>query len=100
MSTLPATVLDVSSRIQSLLPPPLRASHIFPSSASRLPLPPASTSLASLLTVPPIHVDTIAQAICSSISDDEVEGVVDVRRMRRMAGFDDAWDKEAAGAQY
>lgn len=71
------------------MPSSLRLSNIFPAQPSAAaPLPPAITSLASLLTVPPIHVDAVGEAVCRSIESPEVEGVVDVARMRGMLGFE------------
>ncbi|KAK4698597.1 hypothetical protein P7C70_g7678, partial [Phenoliferia sp. Uapishka_3] len=95
LSTLPATLISASSRIQSLLPAPLRLARIFadPRNA-RLPIPSALTSFANFATIPPVHVDTVGEAVCRSIEDERVEGVVDVRRMRKMLGYDTAWDKE------
>lgn len=92
MSTLPATALNAAATVQALLPASLQLSNIFPTSPSKL-LSPASTSLASLLTIPPIHVDTIAEAVCMSIEDETVRGVVGVKEMRRMLRFDDGFDK-------
>lgn len=100
-TTLPATALSASSHIQSVLPTRLQLSHLFPSApSSAVPgspttstdIPSATASLASLLTIPPIHVDTVAEAICKSIEDQSVRGVVDVRSMRRMMAFDDVFD--------
>jgi hypothetical protein len=102
---LPATLLDISARIQKKLPGALKASNIAsaldtasmlsPSLASILPqskddLPAFTSSLANLLSIPPIHVDTIAQAICRILeSESRSEGpVVGVSDMRRIAGFD------------
>lgn len=92
ISTLPATALSAAATVQALLPASLQLSNIFPTSPSKL-LSPASTSLASLLTIPPIHVDTIGEAVCMSIEDEAVRGVVGVKEMRRMLRFDDGFDK-------
>lgn len=40
-------------------------------------------SMANALTVPPIHVDQVAQAICVALNA-EIDGVVDVLRMREL----------------
>lgn len=45
------------------------------------------------MTIPPIHVDTIGEAVCMSIEDEAVRGVVGVKEMRRMLRFDDGFDK-------
>lgn len=95
LSTVPATLISASSRLQSLLPDPLRLSHLFGSSApSDLPLPSPLASLANLATIPPIHVDTIGEAVCMAIADEKVQGVLDVKGMRGMLGFDYPWDLE------
>lgn len=95
LSTIPATLISASSRIQALLPAPLRLARLFADpSTARLPLPSALASLANFATIPPIHVDTIGEAVCMGIEDERVQGVVDVRRMRQMLGFDSAWDLE------
>ena len=59
-----------------------------------MPLPSALASLANFATIPPIHVDTIGEAVCKGIEDERVRGVLDVRGMRKMLGFDDAYDLE------
>ncbi|KAH8116919.1 NAD-binding protein [Phellopilus nigrolimitatus] len=46
-------------------------------------------SVANALSVPPIHVDHVAEAICRVVLDDAVEGVVDVQRMRGLIGWAD-----------
>jgi hypothetical protein len=99
MTTIPATALSASSHIQSILPDQLRLSKLFPSSqASSSSTPPATSSLAALLTIPPIHVDTIAEAVCQSIEDDSIRGIVDVRRMRLMSNYDDVFDSQVSSS--
>ena len=44
-------------------------------------------SLANALTIPPIHVDHVADAICIALAENNTRGVVDVRRMRAMSGW-------------
>ncbi|KAI5479276.1 mitochondrion NAD(P)-binding protein [Pseudohyphozyma bogoriensis] len=90
-STLPATVLSASSRVQSLLPSTLRVSSFFPQTPG---LPPITSSMASLLTIPPIHVDTIGEAVCMAIEDESVRGVMGVKEMRGLVGYDDPYDLE------
>jgi hypothetical protein len=89
LSTLPATILNASSILQSALPSPLRIANIFPPAPFGAPTPAATSSLAALLTVPPIHVDTVAEAVCCSVERSDLEGVIDVKQMRELAGFDD-----------
>ncbi|KAL8284184.1 hypothetical protein RQP46_004933 [Phenoliferia psychrophenolica] len=86
LSTIPATLISASSHLQSLLPTPLRLARLF---ADPRPHPSALASLANFATIPPIHVDTIGEAVCKGIEDDGVNGVLDVRGMRKMLHFDD-----------
>ncbi|EKM55358.1 uncharacterized protein PHACADRAFT_173469 [Phanerochaete carnosa HHB-10118-sp] len=46
-------------------------------------------SVANALTIPPIHVDHVAEAICIAADNarGDVSGVVDVREMRRLIGW-------------
>lgn len=107
-STLPATLLEATSNLHALVPPSL---HLLPSAPPSSPvpsptasIPSAATSLSSLLSIPPIHVDAVGEAVCAAIADEGTQGVVDVERMRRMLGFDElGWglrggDKKKAGA--
>ncbi|GAA5938264.1 hypothetical protein JCM3775_002931 [Rhodotorula graminis] len=97
-STLPATLLEATSHLHALVPPAL---HLLPSAPRPLPnsapsladdpataFPGALTSLSSLLSVPPIHVDAVGEAVCRAIADDATSGVIDVAAMRDMLGFD------------
>lgn len=87
-TTLPATLLEATSRIHAM------ASGLGDRAPSdTLPmtdhgLPPAYASLASLMRIPPIHVDAVGEAVCKTIEDDTISGVVDVARMRRLLNFD------------
>jgi hypothetical protein len=47
-------------------------------------------STANALTTPPIHVEHVAGAICVSLCDPNVKGIVDVRKMRELIGWRDA----------
>ncbi|GAA5914888.1 hypothetical protein JCM8208_003039 [Rhodotorula glutinis] len=109
-STLPATLLEATSHLHALVPPSL---HLLPQAPSPLPnsapslnntdpaatqLPSALTSLSSLLSIPPIHVDAIGEAVCRAIADEHTRGVVDVGAMRDMLGFDAlGWGGSGAG---
>ncbi|BGP13633.1 hypothetical protein JCM10213_007809 [Rhodosporidiobolus nylandii] len=97
-STLPATLLEATSKLHALVPPSL---HLFPSTASSIPssaLPPAAASFASLLAIPPIHVDAVGDAVCKAIEDETVSGVVGVKEMRAMLGLGrpESWKDEPA----
>ena len=52
------------------------------------------SSVANAMTIPPIHVDHVAEAICRAIVDDSVEGVVDVVGMRKLIGWTDDFKSE------
>ncbi|KAM0756313.1 NAD(P)-binding protein [Meredithblackwellia eburnea MCA 4105] len=99
MSTIPATLIDASSRLQSKLPHSFRISQHF-RATDELPGAFASSalsSMASLATIPPIHVDTIGEAVRRAVEDDSISGVLDVKRMRKMQGFDDDFDLDVGG---
>ncbi|BGP22610.1 hypothetical protein JCM10295v2_001497 [Rhodotorula toruloides] len=88
-STLPATLLEASAKVHALIPPTLRlAPSPSPSPIPTTDIPPAYVSLASLTSIPPIHVDAVGEAVCQSMASPDIEGVVDVQRMREMLGFD------------
>ncbi|KAE9409682.1 hypothetical protein BT96DRAFT_984730 [Gymnopus androsaceus JB14] len=44
-------------------------------------------SVANAMTIPPIHVDHVAEAIAISLGDVDINGVVGVRRMRELIGW-------------
>jgi hypothetical protein len=46
-------------------------------------------AIANALTIPPIHVDHVAEATCAILdsSANPIRGVVDVRRMRELIGW-------------
>jgi hypothetical protein len=45
-------------------------------------------SVANALSIPPIHVDSVGQAICIVLDEEsEVRGIVNVRRMRELIGW-------------
>lgn len=58
---------------------------------SRLPsssLPPALDAVANALTVPPIHVDHVGEAIAAAVNiDRDIRGVYGVREMRELMGW-------------
>lgn len=106
-SAIPAAFLNMSASVQSILPPLMRASthgsilSSFSPRRSTSPfyrpsaaydnsttgennIPPAAESLGNLLSIPPIHVDTVAEAVCRSIERRNVRGVVGVEEMREL----------------
>ncbi|PWN24793.1 hypothetical protein BDZ90DRAFT_244285 [Jaminaea rosea] len=83
LSTLPAALLDLSCAVHS--------SRL----ASLLPATPASVlagvlgqqPLARLLTLSPLHIDTVAKAVSEAIMRDGLEGVVDTQGIKALAGW-------------
>jgi len=105
LTTPVATLLDLSATLHRSAPAgiPTPSSVLRALGAAVTPPPPSSadldmqpsalSSIANALTVPPIHVDHVAEAICKVVLDDTVEGVVDVKRMRELIG----WSSEETG---
>ncbi|CDS00159.1 uncharacterized protein SPSC_00176 [Sporisorium scitamineum] len=88
-STLPAAILEASAALHRSpplpLPIPTPAQLIARLGAGSSP----SQSVARLLTTPPLHVDTVAKAVCAAIEDQIVFGAVDVYGIRKLAGWKD-----------
>lgn len=86
-STIPATMIDLSYNLHKMhrrwkvpIPSPadiLRSSFI----------PAAFHPLSGALTTPALHVDTVATAICESISRPEVRGAQLSESIRQLAGW-------------
>ncbi len=77
----PATVLQsLGSAIYSS--PPRSQCNDIDSSAMH--------AIARALTIPPIHVDHVAQAICVAIEDPKVSGVLGVKELRGLVGWADS----------
>ncbi|OXB34246.1 mitochondrial protein [Cryptococcus neoformans] len=81
LSTLPAFLIDLSSKLSAALPAPLQniPSLFSPQSAIRGALEGARTF--------PLHVDHVANAVLKCVENGERRGVVEVDEMRRWAGF-------------
>ncbi len=88
-STLPAAILEASAALHRSPPLPLP----IPTPAqfiSRLGGGSSSTqSMSRLLTTPPLHIDTVAKAVCAAIEDQSVFGAIDVYGIRKLAGWKD-----------
>lgn len=80
LSTPLAAILDFSAQVHSKMSPSLPT----PSSILRgLGL----ESVPNALSLPPIHVDHVGEAVCAALVNEEVKGVVGVRRMRELIGW-------------
>lgn len=90
-STLPAAILEASAALHRSpplpLPIPTPAQLIARLGGSNSNSP--SQSMARLLTTPPLHIDTVAKAVCAAIEDQSTFGVVDVYGIRKLAGWKD-----------
>lgn len=97
-STLPAAILEASAALHRSpplpLPIPTPAQLIARLGAGSSP----SQSVARLLTTPPLHVDTVAKAVCAAIEEPSVFGAVDVYGIRKLAGWKD--DASLHGSVY
>jgi len=85
-----AALLDLSATIHSNIPQniptPSGLLRVLGSSIPSSSIPPVLDSMANALTIPPIHVEHVAEAIIVALTSD-VRGVVDVRRMRKLIGW-------------
>lgn len=88
-STFPAAILEASAAFHRSPPLPLP----IPTPAQLIARlgggGSKSESVARLLTTPPLHVDTVAKAVCAAIEDESVFGPVDVYGIRKLAGWKD-----------
>jgi hypothetical protein len=83
-----AAFLDLSSTVQSKLPQgvptPSELLHVLSEKLVGVGKPSALDSVARALSLPPIHVDQVAEAVCVAVdkSRTDVRGVYGVREMR------------------
>lgn len=93
-----AALLDLSASLHAAVPPGLptpsrllraAAAGLSPRRSSALVAPSPLDAVANALTIPPIHVDHVGEAICIAADSarTDVEGVVDVQEMRRLIGW-------------
>ena len=94
-----AALLDLSATIHAKMPRsvPTPASILRALHSSISPLSPFE-SIANALSIPPIHVDHVAEAIYVALNNPDVRGVVDVRRMRELIGWKDPHQNSAEPA--
>ena len=83
-----AVLLDLSSTVQSNLPEgvPTPSELLHGLSNALVGKPSALDSVARALSLPPIHVDQVAEAICVAADNErtDVRGVYGVREMREL----------------
>ena len=91
-----AVVLEAASSFHAKLPKGLPTPSGFlrslaqrSSDSASLVSPSPLDSVANALTIPPIHVDHVGEAICIAADNarEDVTGVVDVQEMRRLIGW-------------
>jgi nucleoside-diphosphate-sugar epimerase len=94
-----AAILDLSASLHSHVPPHIPTpSSVLRSIGSASAPPPDSQiasspldSVANALTIPPIHVEHVAEAICVALNParSDIKGAVGVRKMRELIGWSD-----------
>ena len=104
LTTPLAALLDISATLHQSAPPTLptpasilralSSSSFAPEESRDTGVAGIPASIANALTIPPIHVEHVAKAVVHAIEDETVEGVVGVRRMRGMLGFEDSVNGE------
>ncbi|OCH93427.1 NAD-P-binding protein [Obba rivulosa] len=105
-----AALADLSATIHAKAPPALPTpakmlrylASSFPPQTSSQPLvaPSSLDSMANALTIPPIHVDHVAEAVCVALDParTDVRGVVDLKRMRELIGWSEKGE-QSSGAE-
>ncbi len=83
LSTPFAALLEFSAVMHSKVPRGIPT----PSSVLRSIGSKVTDSMSNALTIPPIHVDHVAEAVCVALENDEVSGAVGVSQMREMIGW-------------
>ncbi|KAG5650765.1 hypothetical protein H0H81_011104 [Sphagnurus paluster] len=91
MTTPAAVLLDLSANLHSKIPPSLPTpSSVLRHLGSQLLRSANATSslesIANALSIPPIHVDHVAEAVCVALMK-PIHGVVGVREMRELIGW-------------
>ncbi|KAH7921743.1 NAD(P)-binding protein [Leucogyrophana mollusca] len=100
-----AALIDLSATLHENLPPNLPTpSSILRSLGSAFPpasspnsqaTPSSLESMANALTIPPIHVEHVAEAICVALDPiKSVRGVVGVREMRELIGWSEKGEQQ------
>lgn len=107
LTTPAAALLDLSAAIHRKMPPGvptpsslLRSLGSIYATPSSSPISSLLDSIANALTIPPIHVDHVADAVCVTLAENNIRGVVDVWRMRTMLGLAEQERSGQAAAGY
>jgi len=92
LTTPAAVLLDLSatlhSKLPSTLPTPSSVIRTLGSIFWRPGAPSSLGAIADALTIPPIHVDHVAEAICATLdSSNPIRGVIGVMQMRELVGW-------------
>ncbi|KAL1747528.1 hypothetical protein HDZ31DRAFT_72173 [Schizophyllum fasciatum] len=92
LSTPPAALLDLFVKLERGaprgMPTPASIMRSLASSGNGpSDLPSALASVANALTIPPMHVDHVAEAIVRAVNDETVSGPLDVVQMRDLIGW-------------
>jgi hypothetical protein len=91
MTSLPAVLLDLSSTLHksapSVVPTPAGVLRLLASATGGLDSP--FTAMSNALTIPPIHVEHVADAIVRAldVSATDLRGVIGVQEMRDLIGW-------------
>jgi nucleoside-diphosphate-sugar epimerase len=98
LTTPAAALIDLSSSIHEKIPPGIPTPSQILRSLSTTFSPRTSTgetgspleSIANCMTIPPIHVDHVAEAVCAALLNKDVRGALGVWRMRELIGWGNA----------
>ncbi|KAK7467188.1 hypothetical protein VKT23_004246 [Stygiomarasmius scandens] len=98
LTTPAAALIDFSSTIHSKIPPGIPTpsqllrsfNSILSAGNTNSELGSPLESMANCMTIPPIHVDHVAEAVCAALTNQDVQGVVGVWRMRGLIGWRNA----------
>jgi hypothetical protein len=83
-----AALIDLSATLHSKIPPNIPTpSGVLRALGSAFAPESPLESMANCLSIPPIHVEHVAQAICCALLQKDVRGAVGVRRMRELIGW-------------
>jgi hypothetical protein len=106
LTTPAATLLDLSATLHRKVPQgiPTPSSVIRTLASTNLlgggrgTISSSLESIANAFVIPPIHVDQVAEAICTTLdSRSGIKGVVDTRRMRELIGWPEEEGKSSLG---